>query len=964
MKLFKIQLLLFAILLSHGLFAQTEAPSWIDYADKRLNEKDFGTGTLPDFSYAGYDFSNSSIPDISGWNVVDVTNHGANPNDNTYDDTGIKSAIAAAENSGQPSVVFFPKGTYRVHSSSTANSSIEIKKSNIILRGEGAGSGGTEIFCDKKGSFNFVFKHASQSITDITAVTQTAKRGSFTVTVASTNNLSVGQIVELTQRTTKNNDANGVLPIPSNSYTNDWSMKNNGIMPLEKHKIAAINGNTVTFVNPIQLNMPQDGSTKLKKINMIHDVGVEDILFTGNWTSINEDFNHHQNDDHDYAWQAVRYEHCYNSWMRNCEFKHWNECLEFQNCMALTIENVDFTGKRGHSSYFVKFSSNLLFQNLRDLAGHQHGASPRRSSSGLVFSNCEMKTGQSIDCHGSYPYANLLENTNGTFDRNGGNTKSYPNSGPYMTFWNFIHDSNYGSKTFDFWDTQNRKLHTYVNPIFVGFRAPGENITLQNAGKNELKNQEVYPVSLFDAQLQLRLYNGYMSASTEKSNALAKYANDGNPNTRWNSDGNGTGQHLMLDFGVARSVDAVTIDEVYGRVQSFKLEYWDGNSWENLSTGSIIGGNKKITFNSILTRKLRLTFNQVESNQSVSIRYFGLDGGVVIENNPPTGFFIEPTENSIVEGYEALYVLFDASDPDDDEVSTVLMIDGLEIRPEVNEPYEWGKVESENQGETLELGVGEHVFGVVITDSKGASDTIFKTITVLEARGPFGDAPIQIPGTLEAELYDKGGEGIAYHDSDSENNGAVNSNFRENDGVDIGNGNGGYVLGWTSTDEWLEYTIDVTTAGDMDFKFIVSSLNGGGKIGIDLDGESILTDLSVPKTDDWNVYSEMTSVAILSTGEHVLRIHIESAGFNLDRIEVTPTTVTSLNETEIENIVPYPNPSGDGLFNFDKEVDWELKSLTGIHLSRGIGKLVDATFCQPGSYFLLVENHVYRVVIN
>src|SRR3982750_1855240 len=52
----------------------------------------------------------------------------------------------------------------------------------------------------------------------------------------------------------------------------------------------------------------------------------------------------------------------------------------------------------------------------------------------------------------------------------------------------------------------------------------------------------------------------------------------------------------------------------------------------------------------------------------------------------------------------------------------------------------------------------------------------------------------QIPGKVECELYDQGGEGIAYHDTDAVNNGSgklnpVNGNplneFRINEGVDI-----------------------------------------------------------------------------------------------------------------------------------------------------------------------------------
>jgi hypothetical protein len=59
---------------------------------------------------------------------------------------------------------------------------------------------------------------------------------------------------------------------------------------------------------------------------------------------------------------------------------------------------------------------------------------------------------------------------------------------------------------------------------------------------------------------------------------------------------------------------------------------------------------------------------------------------------------------------------------------------------------------------------------------------------------PWQNKPQPIPGKIECEYYDLGGEGIAYHDSDSINNGSGKLNpangsylneFRMNEGVDI-----------------------------------------------------------------------------------------------------------------------------------------------------------------------------------
>ena len=58
---------------------------------------------------------------------------------------------------------------------------------------------------------------------------------------------------------------------------------------------------------------------------------------------------------------------------------------------------------------------------------------------------------------------------------------------------------------------------------------------------------------------------------------------------------------------------------------------------------------------------------------------------------------------------------------------------------------------------------------LTVTDDGGATDQASMEITVVESAGPFGGERIALPGRLEAEHYDLGGEGVAYHDSDVQN---------------------------------------------------------------------------------------------------------------------------------------------------------------------------------------------------
>jgi hypothetical protein len=96
-----------------------------------------------------------------------------------------------------------------------------------------------------------------------------------------------------------------------------------------------------------------------------------------------------------------------------------------------------------------------------------------------------------------------------------------------------------------------------------------------------------------------------------------------------------------------------------------------------------------------------------------------------------------------------------------------------------------------------------------------------------EPQEPY-DGAIAIPGTVEAENYDKGGNGIGYKDSDNTNEGGE---YRK-DGVDVVAVDGGYAVGYTTSSEWLTYTVNVAKAGKYDVEALAS--NGNTDIEIDL----------------------------------------------------------------------------------------------------------------------------------
>jgi hypothetical protein len=185
--------------------------------------------------------------------------------------------------------------------------------------------------------------------------------------------------------------------------------------------------------------------------------------------------------------------------------------------------------------------------------------------------------------------------------------------------------------------------------------------------------------------------------------------------------------------------------------------------------------------------------------------------------------------------------------------------------------------------------------------------------------------PQQIPGRVQCAYYDLGGEGVAYHDSDTTNNGSGVLNpangtylneFRMYEGVDtsytkfhdeIDNNpydlvrppEGQLYVGWTVPGEWFNLTVMVEHAGVYTIDLLYTS-NRGGTISLDRNGHSLVPEIKIVSTHNdqdpiawrqwhhWNVMSNVAEVA-LPKGKSVLTVHIVSEGnMNLAYFDFKP----------------------------------------------------------------------------
>jgi ELWxxDGT repeat protein len=143
--------------------------------------------------------------------------------------------------------------------------------------------------------------------------------------------------------------------------------------------------------------------------------------------------------------------------------------------------------------------------------------------------------------------------------------------------------------------------------------------------------------------------------------------------------------------------------------------------------------------------------------------------------------------------------------------------------------------------------------------------------------GPFGGTPWPVPGLIEAENYDLGGEGVAYHDFTADNEGGV---YRPYEGVDIetcNDTNGGFCVFQTRPGEWMDYTVNAAYTGLYQIEFrMTSAAMDYGQFHLEVDGVQIETEPVLNNGTPGGWTSFFDDIPFFA-GTHVLRVRFDTA---------------------------------------------------------------------------------------
>jgi hypothetical protein len=169
------------------------------------------------------------------------------------------------------------------------------------------------------------------------------------------------------------------------------------------------------------------------------------------------------------------------------------------------------------------------------------------------------------------------------------------------------------------------------------------------------------------------------------------------------------------------------------------------------------------------------------------------------------------------------------------------------------------------------------------------------SLAVAQTPSPFRGTPSAIPGIIQAEDFDLGGQGVAYNDTTATNDG---TQYRS-EGPDIfsfANPDAppepnNFVIKNFALGEWMTYTVQVAANNRYDFQVRVASKVDTARFHIEIDGNDVTGSVAVTHTSTttWENYQWVLVKrrVPLTAGTHVMKIVSDAEWVGLDAFNIT-----------------------------------------------------------------------------
>ncbi|WP_264524306.1 hypothetical protein [Flavobacterium sp. N502536] len=441
---------------------------------------------LPDFSYAGYHFGESPIPETSG-KVINATDYGVKANDALDDSKALLKAIQAANDVQGNVILQLPAG--RIILSAV----LYLERSNFILRGMGSGEKGTEIYCprpmmyfkdpeslaelreylttfDKRqrepennvdlpfsqyawsGGFIWTqipnervksYLDKYEPISTPLAKVNSGTMGQHIITVSEVKGIKVGDILEL-QLFNKDGENGEIIKdlyqgAPVKPGSHHWKFPKLPIVR-QQVEITKIAGSKITLKTPLTISIKPSYQAQLVEWKHLSEVGIEQLRFT--FPDIPRVAHHVEPGNN-----ALFLTRLFNSWVKDVVITNADSGILAEEIASVTIQDIVTDGPHlSHYTVTLGGVHNVLVRNLKIYNKAVHPLSFNTFATKNVYQNCEIFADALLDQHSGANHQNLFDqitvhirpDKNNSYYLFGGGGADYwkPSHAPFSTFWN------------------------------------------------------------------------------------------------------------------------------------------------------------------------------------------------------------------------------------------------------------------------------------------------------------------------------------------------------------------------------------------------------------------------------------------------------------------------------------------------------------------------------------------------
>ena len=458
---------------------------------------------LIDFSYAGFKNGEEGIPEASG-RIIDVTDHGAVPNDGRDDTNAINSALAAARTND---IVYFPAGKYDVFKDVDRGGQFIVNptwpataKDQIIIKGAGAQGAprGTTIkrHSPLRNNFRFTFTTGWRANGSEVAVTGYHAKGTKSFTVENASSLIGKRFVGFKAENQTGDLFRQHVSKSRSSFPSSYTNIRNGIELSETHEIDRIEGNRVYVKAPLLTNVTP--TFRAYSRDLAVGMGFEELHIEAN---VANNYVHL-----DYGHNGIGLQNTAHSYIRNCRFTNVDTGFGMGGSYASSVIGIRIDGRDGH---YPGYSGGNTYCFIGLVEQHTdgkgiHGISSS-ASAGTVMWGIGGPSIHGPDTHGAQGRDSLWDNYRAySHQAIGGALQNLPHHLDGYVRWNNVTKVWGGGN----WYNEGKWGFKVTQAILIGYDVEGRPWPVN--AYVEGFDRVVDPISLYVAQLERRL--GYEPA--------------------------------------------------------------------------------------------------------------------------------------------------------------------------------------------------------------------------------------------------------------------------------------------------------------------------------------------------------------------------------------------------------------------------------------------------------------------